>query len=248
MPLSRHNKRALDALRPIEFITNYTKHAEGSVLACCGDTKVLCNVSIQEGTPRFLRDSASGWLTAEYSMLPRATHSRCDREAARGKQSGRTVEIQRLIGRSLRSVVDLKALGRHTVWIDCDVIQADGGTRTASITGGFVALILALRQMQAEGRFKTFPVSRFLASISVGIFEGRPLLDLKYDEDVKAEVDMNVVMLDNGDYVEVQGTAEGQTFPRNQLSQLLDYAEKGIRSHLQNQKNLLGEHLESGVS
>ena len=238
--------RAFNQIREIVFETHVNIHAEGSCLVKFGNTQVICTASIDEKTPPWLRGSGRGWITAEYGMLPGSTGKRKRRE--RPQVEGRTQEIQRLIGRSLRSVVDLKALGRHTVWIDCDVIQADGGTRTASITGGFVALILALRQMQAEGRFKTFPVSRFLASISVGIFEGRPLLDLKYDEDVKAEVDMNVVMLDNGDYVEVQGTAEGQTFPRNQLNQLLDYAEKGIRSHLQNQRKLLGEYLESGVS
>ena len=237
--------RMFHEMRSISFEKNVNLHAEGSCFVKFGNTHVICTATIDEKTPHWLKNTGKGWVTAEYGMLPGSTGKRKRRE--RPQVDGRTQEIQRLIGRSLRSVVDLKALGRHTVWIDCDVIQADGGTRTASITGGFVALILALRQMQAEGRFKTFPVSRFLASISVGIFEGRPLLDLKYDEDVKAEVDMNVVMLDNGDYVEVQGTAEGQTFPRNQLNQLLDYAEKGIRSHLQNQKKLLGEHLESGV-
>ena len=246
--MQRPSARTADQLRDITLEAGVSLHAEGSCLARFGNTHVLCTASVEDRVPSFLRNTGKGWVTAEYGMLPRSTHSRTDREAARGKQGGRTLEIQRLIGRALRSVTDLTALGEHQIKLDCDVIQADGGTRTASITGGFVALILALRQMQAEGRFKTFPVSRFLASISVGIFEGRPLLDLKYDEDVKAEVDMNVVMLDNGDYVEVQGTAEGQTFPRNQLNQLLDYAEKGIRSHLQNQKKLLGEHLESGVS
>ncbi|GIR31892.1 MAG: ribonuclease PH [Deltaproteobacteria bacterium] len=247
---SRTDGRMDDEVRKLELISGYTQNAPGSVLVSTGDTRIICTATFEEEVPGFLKLPENGykhgWVTAEYGMLPGSTGKRKRRE--RPQVDGRTQEIQRLIGRSLRSVVDLKALGRHTVWIDCDVIQADGGTRTASITGGFVALILALRQMQAEGRFKTFPVSRFLASISVGIFEGRPLLDLKYDEDVKAEVDMNVVMLDNGDYVEVQGTAEGQTFPRNQLNQLLDYAEKGIRSHLQNQKKLLGENLESGVS
>ena len=248
--MPRPDGRAPDQLRPVSFVPNVAPHASGSVLVNFGNTRVICAATIQEDVPRWMKSQAvpGGWLTAEYSMLPYSTHDRKSRDISRGKLDGRSSEIQRLIGRALRAVTDLKKLGARTVWVDCDVLQADGGTRTASITGGFVALILALRQMQAEGRFKTFPVSRFLASISVGIFEGRPLLDLKYDEDVKAEVDMNVVMLDNGDYVEVQGTAEGQTFPRNQLNQLLDYAEKGIRSHLQNQRKLLGEHLESGVS
>ena len=168
MPLSRHNKRALDALRPVEFITNYTKYAEGSVLACCGDTKVLCNVSIQEGTPRFLRDTASGWLTAEYSMLPRATHSRCDREAARGKQSGRTVEIQRLIGRCLRNCIDLSVLGDYTVQIDCDVLQADGGTRTTAINGAMVALILAMRTLQYNKIISVDPITHMVTAFSLG--------------------------------------------------------------------------------
>ena len=244
----RLSGRRENQLRKVEIERNFIPSAEGSVLVSFGDTRIICTASVENSVPRFLKGNGKGWITAEYGMLPRSTGERMTREASTGKQGGRTIEIQRLIGRSLRAAVDLKILGERTIRVDCDVIQADGGTRTASITGGFVALILALRQMQAEGRFKTFPVSRFLASISVGIFEGRPLLDLKYDEDVKAEVDMNVVMLDNGDYVEVQGTAEGQTFPRNQLNQLLDYAEKGIRSHLKNQKKLLGEHLESGGS
>ena len=220
---SRTDGRMDDEVRKLELISGYTQNAPGSVLVSTGDTRIICTATFEEEVPGFLKLPENGykhgWVTAEYGMLPGSTGKRKRRE---------------------RPQVD--------VWIDCDVIQADGGTRTASITGGFVALILALRQMQAEGRFKTFPVSRFLASISVGIFEGRPLLDLKYDEDVKAEVDMNVVMLDNGDYVEVQGTAEGQTFPRNQLNQMLDFAEKGIQSHLQNQKKLLGENLESGDS
>ena len=242
---SRTDGRKDDEARTLELIPDYTLNAPGSILVSTGETRIICTATFEEQVPDFLKLQDNGfrhgWVTAEYGMLPGSTGKRKRRE--RPQIDGRTQEIQRLIGRSLRSVVDLKALGRHTVWIDCDVIQADGGTRTASITGGFVALVLALRKMQAEGRIERFPINRFLASISVGIFEGRPLLDLKYDEDVKAEVDMNVVMLDNGDFVEVQGTAEGQTFPRNQLNQLLDYAEKGIRSHLKNQKQLLGDSL-----
>ena len=242
---SRTDGRKDDEARTLELIPDYTLNAPGSILVSTGETRIICTATFEEQVPDFLKLQDNGfrhgWVTAEYGMLPGSTGKRKRRE--RPQIDGRTQEIQRLIGRSLRSVVDLKALGRHTVWIDCDVIQADGGTRTASITGGFVALVLALRKMQAEGRFERFPINRFLASISVGIFEGRPLLDLKYDEDVKAEVDMNVVMLDNGDFVEVQGTAEGKTFPRNQLNQLLYYAEKGIRSHLKNQKQLLGDIL-----
>jgi ribonuclease PH len=244
---SRTDGRKDDEARSLELIPNYTLNAPGSVLVSTDATRVICTATFEEQVPDFLKLSENGfrhgWVTAEYGMLPGSTGKRKRRE--RPQVDGRTQEIQRLIGRSLRSVVDLNALGRHTIWIDCDVIQADGGTRTAAITGGFVALILALRKMQKEKRFEKFPVSRFLASISVGIFEGRPLLDLKYDEDVKAEVDMNVVMLDNGDFVEVQGTAEGQTFPRKQLNQLLDFAEQGIRSHVSQQKQLLGETLES---
>ncbi len=242
---SRTDGRKDDEARTLELIPDYTLNAPGSILVSTGETRIICTATFEEQVPDFLKLQDNGfrhgWVTAEYGMLPGSTGKRKRRE--RPQIDGRTQEIQRLIGRSLRSVVDLKALGRHTVWIDCDVIQADGGTRTASITGGFVALVLALRKMQAEGLFERFPINSFLASISVGIFKGRPLLDLKYDEDVKAEVDMNVVMLDNGDFVEVQGTAEGQTFPRNQLNQLLDYAEKGIRSHLKNQKQLLGDSL-----
>lgn len=221
MPLSRPNKRALDALRPIEFITHYTKHAEGSVLACCGETKVLCNISIQEGTPKFLRDSASGWLTAEYSMLPRATHSRCDREATRGKQSGRTVEIQRLIGRCLRNCIDLKALGDYTVQIDCDVLQADGGTRTTAINGAMVALILAMRSLQYNKTIAVDPIKHMVTAFSLGFKKNQVLLDLDYQEDASVDVDCNVCLSDTGGIIEIQGSAEGNFMPPSALEEML---------------------------
>ena len=228
MAFSRPSGRSADQMRDVSFTRNFTCHAEGSVLVCFGNTKVLCNASINEGVPRFLRGSGKGWLTAEYGMLPRSTNSRMDREAARGKQSGRTQEIQRLIGRSLRAAVDLNQLGENTIVLDCDVIQADGGTRTASITGAWVALQDAVQSLMDAGKLKTNPVVSNIASVSVGVYEGVPVLDLDYPEDSNAETDMNVVMAASGDFIEVQGTAEGQAFSRTEMNQLLDLAEKGV--------------------
>ena len=224
----RPSGRQLDQARDIKITRNYTKHAEGSVLVEFGDTKVICNASIEEKVPRFLKGQGQGWITAEYGMLPRSTGSRMNREAARGKQTGRTVEIQRLIGRSLRAAVDMKALGERTLHIDCDVIQADGGTRTASITGGCVALIDALQGLVDSGKLKKIPLKQKVAAISVGIFEGHPVLDLDYPEDSKAETDMNVIMTDKGGFIEVQGTAEGEAFQQDEFDAMLNLAKKGI--------------------
>lgn len=241
----RTDGRLNNEVRPLEIILDYTMHAEGSVLVASGNTKVICTASIEKKVPDWLLDqdkkARHGWVTAEYGMLPRSTGSRRRRET--GKIDGRTQEIQRLIGRSLRSVVDLSALGTHTVWIDCDVIQADGGTRTAAITGGYVALIIALRKIFKAGDIKVFPVKEYLAAISVGIVKSQAMLDLKYDEDKAAEVDMNVVMLESGEFVEVQGTAEGKTYSREQLNVMLDLADQGIRSHIAGQKFVLGNEL-----
>jgi ribonuclease PH len=245
MSNKRTDGRADNEARPLKINTDYTMFAEGSVLVSSGNTKIICTASVDNKVPDWLmgpdKKARHGWVTAEYGMLPRSTGSRRKRETA--KIDGRTQEIQRLIGRSLRSVVDLNALGNHTIWIDCDVIQADGGTRTASITGGFVALILALRKISQAGQIKEFPVKEYLAAISVGIVNQQSLLDLKYDEDKNAEVDMNVVMLDSGEFVEVQGTAEGKTYSRAQLNSMLDLAEQGIRSHIATQKIILGNEL-----
>jgi ribonuclease PH len=224
----RPSGRQPDQLRPVTITRQYTCHAEGSVLVEFGNTKVICNASVEKGVPRFLRGEGQGWLTAEYGMLPRSTGSRMGREAARGKQGGRTVEIQRLIGRSLRAAVDLSKLGEHTVYVDCDVIQADGGTRTASITGACVAIADAFKKMQADGLVKESPMKEMIASVSVGIYQGVPVLDLDYPEDSNAETDMNVIMTENGGFVEVQGTAEGETFSRQELNSMLELAEKGI--------------------
>ena len=224
----RRNERAADALRAVRFTRHYTRHAEGAVLVEFGDTRVLCTVSIEEGVPGFLRGKGQGWVTAEYGMLPRATHTRSAREAARGKQSGRTQEIQRLIGRSLRAVVDLRALGERTVTIDCDVLQADGGTRTASITGSYVALADAVDALRRRGVLKGSPLHGQVAAVSVGIVGGVPVLDLDYEEDSEAETDMNVVMNNGGGFIEVQGTAEGHAFRRNELDALLNLAATGI--------------------
>ncbi|MBC8258052.1 MAG: ribonuclease PH [SAR324 cluster bacterium] len=241
----RTDGRLNNEVRPLEIILDYTMHAEGSVLVASGNTKVICTASIEKKVPDWLLDqdkkARHGWVTAEYGMLPRSTGSRRRRET--GKIDGRTQEIQRLIGRSLRSVVDLSALGTHTVWIDCDVIQADGGTRTAAITGGYVALIISLRKIFKAGDIKVFPVKEYLAAISVGIVKSQAMLDLKYDEDKAAEVDMNVVMLESGEFVEVQGTAEGKTYSREQLNVMLDLADQGIRSHIAGQKFVLGNEL-----
>jgi ribonuclease PH len=237
---SRLNGRRAGELRPVRIQRRYTRHAEGSVLVQFGDTHVLCTASVEERVPPFLKDSGRGWVTAEYGMLPRATNTRTDREAARGKQSGRTQEIQRLIGRSLRAVTELAALGQRTIHIDCDVIQADGGTRTASITGAFVALHDALSYLKGKALLKAWPLRDHVAAISVGISRGTPLLDLDYAEDSSCGCDMNVVMTGAGRFVEVQGTAEGDAFTRAELDQLLDLAGSGIRELVQHQKAALG--------
>jgi ribonuclease PH len=224
----RKNGRGTDVLRPVRFTRRFTRHAEGSVLVEFGDTRVLCTASVEEGVPMFLRGRSQGWVTAEYGMLPRATHTRSPREAARGKQSGRTQEIQRLIGRSLRAAMDLQALGERTVTIDCDVLQADGGTRTAAITGGFLALADACDSLLARGLIASRPLHGQIAAVSVGIVRGEPLLDLDYSEDSEAETDMNVVMNNGGGFVEVQGTAEGHAFRRHEFDTLLNLAASGI--------------------
>ena len=245
MSTKRTDGRSNNESRPLDIIIDYTMFAEGSVLVSTGDTKIICTASVERKVPDWLlgtnKKPIHGWVTSEYRMLPSATGNRRKRE--NNNLDGRSQEIQRLIGRSLRAVVDLSLLLGHTVWIDCDVIQADGGTRTASITGGFVALILALRKIFQSGDIKKFPVKNYLAAISVGIVDQIPLLDLKYDEDKNAEVDMNVVMLDSGELVEVQGSAEGKTYSRKQLSSMLDLAELGINSHISIQKKILGDVL-----
>jgi len=236
----RPSGRQADALRDIKITRHFTKHAEGSVLIEFGDTRVICTASIAERVPDFLRDKGQGWLTAEYGMLPRATNTRNDREAARGKQTGRTQEIQRLIGRALRAVLDLKKLGSRTLHIDCDVIQADGGTRTASITGAFVAAHDAITQLLEQGRITSSPINDFVAAISVGMYNGHPVLDLDYAEDSQCDTDMNVVMTGAGGFVEVQGTAEGEPFSRTDMNGLLDLAQKGIVELIAHQKVALG--------
>jgi ribonuclease PH len=233
---TRPSARAADELRDVRFERHFTKHAAGSVLVSFGDTKVICTASVEERVPPWLRGQNSGWLTAEYGMLPGATGSRNGREAARGKQGGRTVEIQRLIGRSLRAVVDMNALGSRTVTIDCDVIQADGGTRTASITGGYVALVDAMDSLVKAGKLKSSPIHGQIAAVSVGIYNGMPVLDLDYAEDSQAETDMNVVMNEAGGFVEIQGTAEGHAFARSELDALLGHAEKGIGELIEAQR------------
>ncbi len=235
----RPSGRAPDELRKISFERGFTKHAEGSVLVSFGDTRVLCTASIEDRVPPWLRNSNQGWLTAEYGMLPRATGTRNNREAARGKQGGRTVEIQRLIGRSLRAVLDMQAIGQRSITIDCDVLQADGGTRTASITGGYVALADALAAARKKGQIKTNPLHGQIAAVSVGIYEGAPVLDLDYAEDSNAETDMNVVLNDAGAFVEIQGTAEGHAFRREELDGMLSLAEKGIGELIQLQRKAL---------
>jgi ribonuclease PH len=235
----RPSNRQPDAMRHVRITRNYTKHAEGSVLVEFGDTRVLCNATVEDRVPPFLRGKGEGWVTAEYGMLPRSTTSRMGREAARGKQGGRTMEIQRLIGRSLRAVVDMKKLGERTITIDCDVIQADGGTRTASITGGFVALADALQSLRDNGKLDITPLTGRVASVSVGIYQGTPVLDLDYPEDCNAETDMNVVMNDRGDFIEVQGTAEGHAFSQDELNAMLALANKGITELLDSQKAAL---------
>ncbi len=235
----RPSSRTPDELRPITITRNYTKHAEGSVLIEFGDTKVLCNASVEEKVPGFLRGQGQGWVTAEYGMLPRSTGSRMGREAARGKQGGRTMEIQRLIGRSLRAAIDLKALGENTITIDCDVIQADGGTRTASITGAFVALADAIQFMQDKKLINTDPIIGHVASVSVGVYDGTPIMDLDYAEDSNCETDMNIVMNDQGGYIEVQGTAEGTAFSPQELQAMLDLGKQAIDQLIERQREAL---------
>lgn len=238
--MRNENERKKDELRPITIITEFVMHPEGSVLIQVGNTKVICNASIEEKVPPFMRGQGKGWITAEYAMLPRATDKRNIRESSKGKVSGRTMEIQRLIGRSLRSVVNLEELGERTIWIDCDVIQADGGTRTASISGAFVALVLALGNLHKKGLINKVPVTDWLAATSVGVMPDKTaVLDLNYDEDKTAEVDMNVVMTGNGEYVEIQGTGEEATFSSTQLQEMLLLADKGIRDIFENQKKVL---------
>ncbi|MCG8708367.1 ribonuclease PH [Brenneria sp. 4F2] len=237
----RPTGRSAQQVRPLKFTRHYTKHAEGSVLVEFGDTKVLCNATVEEGVPRFLKGQGQGWVTAEYGMLPRATHSRNAREAARGKQGGRTMEIQRLIARSLRAAIDLKALGEYTITLDCDVLQADGGTRTASITGAGVALADALNTMVANGKLKKNPLKGMVAAVSVGIVGGEAVCDLEYVEDSAAETDMNVVMTEDGRMIEVQGTAEGEPFTHEELLSLLALARAGIEHIIQAQKAALAD-------
>ena len=236
----RHSGRAADQLREVKFTRHYTRHAEGAVLVEFGDTKVICTASVTEGVPRFLKGKAQGWLTAEYGMLPRATGSRNDREASRGKQGGRTLEIQRLIGRSLRTAVDLRKLGENTITIDCDVIQADGGTRTASITGACVAVVDALSWMLRRKMIKDDPLEQLVAAVSVGIVDGVPVLDLDYVEDSSAGTDMNVVMSQHGGFIELQGTAEGAPFSREQADAMMALAQKGIAELVAAQQRALG--------
>lgn len=224
----RPDGRRADEMRPVTIERGYVKHAEGSVMISVGDTRVICTASIEEKVPQWLRGSGQGWVTAEYGMIPRSTHERTPREASKGKVGGRTHEIQRLIGRALRAVVDLEALGERTIWLDCDVIQADGGTRTTSITGAYIALVEALAKLAQREGWKKLPVSEVVAATSVGIVDGRPLLDLSYEEDSNAQVDMNVVMTERGSIIEVQGTAEGWPFIKDEMYALMDLAEKGI--------------------
>src|SRR5688572_16976332 len=236
----RSDQRTSNQLRETTLTPNFLMHAEGSVLIQAGNTKVICTASVEDRVPTFLRNTGKGWVTAEYGMLPRATSTRTQREAAQGKVGGRTQEIQRLIGRSLRSVTNLPALGERTIWIDCDVIQADGGTRTASITGAFVALALAIEKLRGQSVLRSMPLSDYVAATSVGIVDGEPLLDLAYDDDSRAEVDMNVVKTGDGRFIEVQGTAEALPFGRDSLNTLLDLADAGIRQLVEQQKAIVG--------
>ena len=237
----REDGRKIDETRKVECTRNYTIHAEGSVLMSCGNTKVICTASVSDKVPPFLRNTGKGWITAEYSMLPRATGERTQRESAKGKLSGRTMEIQRLIGRALRACIDLDKIGERTITIDCDVIQADGGTRTTSITGGYIALAMAIERMVRNGILEENPIKSKIAAISVGIVGGTPMLDLKYSEDSAAEVDLNVIMNDRGEFVEVQGTGEEATYTRAELNTLLDLAEKGINDLFEIQNKNLEE-------
>jgi len=236
----RPSNRNPDQMRAVEFTRGFTRHAEGSVLVSFGDTRVICNASVEDRVPRFLKGSGQGWVTAEYGMLPRSTGDRMGREAARGKQGGRTLEIQRLIGRSLRAVVDLQALGERTITLDCDVIQADGGTRTASISGAYVSLCDAVDKMIRKNKLTGNPIHGMVASVSVGIYRGTPVLDLDYSEDSNAETDMNVVMNDNGAFIELQGTAEGHAFRMTELQGMLELARKGIGEIMEGQRKTLG--------
>jgi len=242
-PKPRTDGRASNEMRRVLITPNFSKHAEGSALIEIGDTRVICTASIQEKVPPFLYRTGKGWVTAEYGMLPRATTERTDREAARGKQGGRTMEIQRLIGRSLRAAVNSEMLGERTIWLDCDVIQADGGTRTASITGSFVALALALGRLYVDGKLVTWPINSFVAAVSVGIINGSPALDLNYEEDSKAGVDMNIVATDKGRFVELQGTAEGATFSDEEMSAMLGLAKEGIAALVEKQREVLAPTL-----
>jgi ribonuclease PH len=237
----RSDGRAPDELRPVTLTRNYTKHAEGSVLVEVGDTRVICTVSVEDRVPPFLKGKGEGWVTAEYGMLPRATTTRSQRESGRGGASGRTHEIQRLIGRSLRAVVDMKGLGERTLWVDCDVIQADGGTRTASITGAFVAMVDALRHVKKQGMFAELPIYDFVAATSVGKVSGQVLLDLRYDEDSTADVDMNIVKTGRGRFIELQGTAEHKSFDDAELQALMAAADKGIQELVALQRKTLGD-------
>lgn len=236
----RPSRRAADELRPIRMTRPFTKHAEGSVLVAFGDTQVICTASVEERVPPFLKGKGRGWVTAEYGMLPRSTHTRMQRESSRGRQDGRSLEIQRLIGRSLRAVIDLEALGERTITLDCDVIQADGGTRTAAITGGFVALSDAVRYLMNRKQVKKNPLHGQVAAVSVGIFQGQPVLDLDYAEDSEAETDMNVIMNDAGAFIELQGTAEGHAFRMEELQAMLELARVGITKLLDQQRETLG--------
>ncbi|MAZ40227.1 MAG: ribonuclease PH [Legionellales bacterium] len=236
----RPSGRNFDQLREINITRHYTRHAEGSVLVEFGETKVICTASATDGVPRFMKGSGEGWITAEYGMLPRSTHSRMDREAARGKQGGRTLEIQRLIGRALRSAINLKMLGENTIVVDCDVIQADGGTRTAAITGGMIALIDAIYHLKRKGVVKGDPIKHLIAAISVGIYQGQPVLDLDYAEDSTANTDMNVIMTEENKFIEIQGTAEDGAFDMEELNNLLELAKSGISELIELQRQVLG--------
>jgi len=237
----RKDERKFDDIRNVKITNNYLMHAEGSVLIEMGDTKVICSASVEDKVPPFLKGSGTGWITAEYGMLPRSTESRKIRDSSRGKVDGRTQEIQRLIGRALRSVVNLSALGEKTIWIDCDVIQADGGTRTASITGAFVALIEAIKKMQAKGQLNRNPVKNFVSAISIGIVDNDIMLDLCYEEDSRAQVDMNVVMTDKGEFIEIQGTGETSPFSNSELHDMLFLAEKGCKLLFRKQEEIIGK-------
>ena len=239
----RNNGRENNELRKIDFNLNYTKNAEASVLAIFGDTKVLCNVTIESGVPRWMRKKGHGWITAEYGMLPRSTNTRNIRESSKGKQSGRTHEIQRLIGRSMRGTTNLAALGERTITIDCDVIQADGGTRTAAISGAYLALKIAINELMVKNKIDIDPLPRYLGAISVGIFEGVPILDLDYHEDSHAETDMNIIMDDDANFIEIQGTAESKAFNKLELEKMLELADKGVKEIIEIQRNLFNKYI-----